>query len=95
MVRGDTMEEVWVLRNVSFENQRGEAVGVIGRNGAGKGTLLKILSCIIEPSTGRPACWTWIACWHARFKIRSTEGMGWQWIVAVRPEFDWALRIGS
>jgi len=38
---------------VSFEINRDEAVGIIGRNRAGKSTLLKILSRITEPTEGR------------------------------------------
>lgn len=49
----DTDDVLWALRAVSFEVQSGEVVGVIGRNGAGKSILLKILSRITEPTAGR------------------------------------------
>ena len=45
-------EEIWALRDVAFEVERGSAVGVVGHNGAGKTTLLKILSRITAPTTG-------------------------------------------
>ncbi len=48
--RGKT---IWALRDVSFEVNPGEVVGIIGRNGTGKSTLLKILSRITEPTEGR------------------------------------------
>lgn len=47
------MEEFWALKDVSFEIKKGERVGIIGRNGAGKSTILKILSRITEPTEGR------------------------------------------
>jgi lipopolysaccharide transport system ATP-binding protein len=45
--------EFWALQDISFEVKRGEALGIIGRNGAGKSTVLKILSRIIKPTKGR------------------------------------------
>lgn len=42
----------WALKNVSFKVEKGEIVGIIGRNAAGKSTLLKILSQIVEPTEG-------------------------------------------
>jgi lipopolysaccharide transport system ATP-binding protein len=44
--------EFWALRNVSFEVRRGEMLGIIGRNGAGKSTILQILAGTLPPTTG-------------------------------------------
>lgn len=43
---------IWALKDVSFEVKHGEVIGIIGRNGAGKSTMLKILSRITEPTEG-------------------------------------------
>lgn len=42
-----------VLKNVSFKVNRGEFVGIMGRNGVGKSTLLRIISGIYKPNSGR------------------------------------------
>jgi ABC-type polysaccharide/polyol phosphate transport system ATPase subunit len=44
--------EFWALRDVSFEVQHGEALGIIGANGAGKSTILKLLTRILAPTRG-------------------------------------------
>jgi lipopolysaccharide transport system ATP-binding protein len=44
--------EFWALRDVDMEVERGKVVGLIGRNGAGKSTMLKIMSRIVEPTSG-------------------------------------------
>ncbi len=57
LIRGRTgppsREEFWALRDVSFEVRAGEAVGVVGGNGTGKSTLLKIIAGVLIPDEGR------------------------------------------
>jgi len=44
--------EFWALRDVSFSVDHGEALGVIGQNGSGKSTVLKLLTKILRPTLG-------------------------------------------
>lgn len=46
-------EDRWVLKGVSFELEKGEAIGLVGENGCGKSTMLKMLSKIMYPDKGQ------------------------------------------
>jgi len=50
--RGEWKESFWALRDVSFSIAHGETVGLIGSNGSGKSTILKMISGIISPTSG-------------------------------------------
>ena len=53
LVRGKPRHaEFWALRDLSFDVKRGDVVGVIGRNGAGKTTMLRILADTLDKSSG-------------------------------------------
>ena len=45
--------EFWPFRNVNLELKRGETLGVVGRNGTGKSTLLRLLAGVTHPDLGR------------------------------------------
>lgn len=46
-------EEFWALKNIDFYVEKGEVIGLIGSNGAGKSTMLKIVSGVMKPTTGK------------------------------------------
>lgn len=56
MLSGRTMrhapDEFWAFRNVSFQVAQGESIGVVGRNGQGKSTLLKMVAEVLIPDEG-------------------------------------------
>lgn len=45
-------EAFWALQDVSFDVEAGESLGLIGHNGAGKSTALKLMTRILEPTSG-------------------------------------------
>jgi len=45
--------DFWALRDINFQVDRGETLGMIGPNGCGKSTLLQVVSGILQPTAGR------------------------------------------
>src|ERR1700730_16192353 len=52
-VSSTATREFWALQDVSLELNRGEAFGIIGANGAGKSTILKLITGIMKPTSGQ------------------------------------------
>ena len=45
-------QQFWALKNISFELEKGDSLGVVGLNGAGKSTLLKLIAGVMKPTEG-------------------------------------------
>ena len=46
-------KKFYALNNLSFQVKKGETVGIIGTNGSGKSTILKIITGVLSPTTGK------------------------------------------
>ena len=46
-------QEFWALKDVSFEVKKGEVIGFVGSNGAGKSTMLKVIAGVMKPTKGK------------------------------------------
>jgi len=51
--RRHTFQVFEAIKHISFKVSKGEAVGIVGRNGSGKSTILKLAAGVYEPSEGR------------------------------------------
>ncbi|MAG36985.1 MAG: hypothetical protein CL878_12185, partial [Dehalococcoidia bacterium] len=50
--RRDIPEEFWALREVSFGAAQGQTLGIVGQNGSGKSTILKLIAGTLRPTSG-------------------------------------------
>lgn len=50
--KGASFDEFWALRDISFSIDKGDSFALIGSNGSGKSTMLKIISGILKPTKG-------------------------------------------
>lgn len=53
LIRKNRFQEHMALDHVSFEVKKGETVGIIGTNGSGKSTILKIITGVLNPTKGK------------------------------------------
>lgn len=52
MFRPGKTEDFWALKDISFSVTKGETLGIIGLNGSGKSTILKLIAGVMSPNTG-------------------------------------------
>ena len=52
LTRKKKYHEHWALNKVSFDVKKGETIGIIGTNGSGKSTILKIITGVLNPTEG-------------------------------------------
>lgn len=52
VLRPQKQEEFWALKDISFKVRKGETMGIIGANGSGKSTILKLIAGVLTPTKG-------------------------------------------
>jgi ABC-2 type transport system ATP-binding protein len=81
-----TAEEVPAVTDLSFRVERGESVGLIGENGAGKSTTVKMLTGILVPSTGRVET-LGVVPWRERRRLAQNMGV----VFGQKPQILWDI----
>ena len=82
------MEELQAVKNISFSIKRGERVGLIGENGAGKSTTLKMLTGIIVPTGGKLEVLGRVP-WKERRQLALNIGV----VFGQRPQLLWDIPV--
>ncbi|EKD90510.1 MAG: hypothetical protein ACD_31C00002G0009 [uncultured bacterium] len=52
LFRPNKQEDFWALKDISFKIRKSETVGIIGDNGSGKSTILKLIAGVVAPTSG-------------------------------------------